>query len=78
MSFVARLFSEDDGKPSFSRIISAVTIGFALGWITFIVSINGSIPDLAGLSLFVGAVTAATYGVNKAADAVAGIRSSKI
>ena len=61
-------FSESDGTPSFSRVATAVIVGFSMGWVTALVRVNHQLPDFGGLVLLIGAL----YGVNKVSAAVAG------
>lgn len=61
------VFSESDGTPSFSRVATAVIVGFAMGWITALVRVNHQLPDFGGLVLLIGTL----YGVNKVSAAVA-------
>jgi len=53
------------GKPSFSRIATAVVISFGCGWVTAIVRYTHVLPDFAGLIGFIGV----PYGINKASAA---------
>ena len=62
------VFSESDGTPSFSRVATAVIVGFSMGWVTALVRVNHQLPDFGGLVLLIGAL----YGVNKVSAAVAG------
>lgn len=59
--FLKGVFSEADGTPSFSRIATAILVGFACGWVTHIVWHKHEMPDLLGLSAFITVL----YGVNK-------------
>ena len=59
--FWAWVFCETDGTPSFSRVATAVLVGFACGWVTSIVRLEHKLPDFVGLSLFVTVL----YGANK-------------
>lgn len=65
------LFSETDGKPSFSRIASGGLVVVSIGWITYLVLRNKVFPDFTGLSLFIGIL----YGLNKVAAAVETLKS---
>ena len=65
-NFWRGVFSESDGTPSFSRVATAVIVGFSMGWITALVRMNRQLPDFGGLVLLIGVL----YGVNKAAGAV--------
>ena len=65
-NFWRGVFSEPDGTPSFSRVATAVIVGFAVGWVTALVRTNHQLPDFGGLVLLIGAL----YGVNKFAGAV--------
>lgn len=60
------VFCEPDGTPSFSRVGTAVLIGFAMGWVTSIVTKTHALPDFAGLSLFISVL----YGANKFSTAL--------
>ena len=59
--FWRSVFSESDGTPSFSRVATAVIVGFSMGWVTALVRLNHQLPDFGGLVMLVGAL----YGVNK-------------
>lgn len=59
--FFQGIFS-DNGVPSFSRVASAVALGFACGWVTHLVVKNNSLPDFMGLCMFIGVF----YGTNVA------------
>ncbi len=56
------VFSETDGTPSFSRVATGFIVAFSLGWVTHLVWHNHSLPDFAGLALFIGTL----YGANVA------------
>ena len=60
------VFSEADGTPSFSRVATAVIVGFSMGWVTALVRLNHQLPDFGGLVLLIGAL----YGVNKFSGAI--------
>jgi len=60
------VFSESDGTPSFSRVATAVIVGFSMGWVTALVRMNHQLPDFGGLVLLIGAL----YGVNKFSGAI--------
>lgn len=64
--FVRGLFSESDGTPSFSRFATGFLVMFAAGWVSHLVWHNHSLPDFAGLALFIGAL----YGTNKFSSAL--------
>jgi hypothetical protein len=59
--FWAWVFCENDGTPSFSRVGTAVILAFACGWISAVVRWTHSLPEFAGVSLFVTIL----YGANK-------------
>ena len=59
--FWTRVFCETDGTPSFARVGSGVLIGFECGWVTHVVMHSHTLPDFAGLAMFVTVL----YGVNK-------------
>lgn len=58
--FMAGVFTDDNGRPSFSRIGTGMAIAFACGWITDIVRHTHALPDFGGVSLFI----ATLYGLN--------------
>lgn len=64
--FFKGIFCETDGTPSFARIASGVITAFACGWITSLVARNHALPDLGGLTAFVGTI----YGLNKLSTAL--------
>lgn len=70
-------FSEADGTPSSSRILSAFLTVMASGWVSLIVwahikhPYEPILPDLAGLAFFIGV----PYGINKGNDAIGKIVS---
>jgi hypothetical protein len=70
---VKGFFSEADGKPSFSRVATAVLIAFSLVWVTRLVEHNHALPDFTGLCFFIGTL----YGLNKAAAAASAIGQNK-
>lgn len=61
MNFWRGVFS-DGNQPSFSRVATALIVAFSCGWVSHIVWHNHSLPDFAGLALFVGTL----YGLNRA------------
>jgi ABC-type uncharacterized transport system permease subunit len=65
--FWRSVFSESDGTPSFSRVATAVIVGFSMGWVTALVRLNHQLPDFGGLVLLIGTL----YGVNKVSGAFA-------
>lgn len=72
-SFWKPVFSESDGTPSFSRIVSALVTTFALGWVTAIVwshikaHTEPILPDFGGLAMFISIF----YGLNVGSRAIA-------
>ena len=75
--FFERMFTEDDGKPSFSRFFLGMTIGFANLWVTMLVFSKGLMPDLLGLAAYLGSIGTITYGYNQAKAAVQAVMTSK-
>jgi len=65
-NFWRSVFSEPDGTPSFSRVATAVIVGFSMGWVTALVRLNHQLPDFGGLVLLIGTL----YGVNKFSGAI--------
>lgn len=70
--WLARLFQEADGKPSWGRLGSATTLGFALFWVTRLVDHNHALPDLGGLSLLIGTL----YGLSAAKATVGALNGN--
>jgi len=64
-AFMAGVFSEKDGTPSFSRIGAGMALAFMCGWITDIVRHTHALPDFGGAALFISTL----YGLNLAAKA---------
>jgi len=56
------LFSEPEGKISWGRVGSGITLGFVLWWVTSLVGKNHVLPDLLGPSAFIGTL----YGLSAA------------
>lgn len=65
------VFSEADGTPSFSRIGTGMLLCFACGWVTHLVFHNHTLPEFAGLAMFVGVL----YGLNQAQKAATNLGS---
>ena len=61
---------DSSGAYSFGRVGSLIGLLFALTWVTFVVYKKESIPDLGGVSLFIGTL----YGLSKAGDTIAAIK----
>lgn len=55
-----RAFS-DNGEPSSSRLLTAIVVAFACGWVTAIVKHTHQLPEFGGISLFIGSL----YGLNR-------------
>ena len=70
--FLQQLFSES-GEASFSRLGAFVGLGFACGWITYLVFHNHVLPSMEGLTLFI----AALYGLGKANETLQRILGNK-
>jgi len=64
--FWAWTFSEADGTPSFSRVITVPIVFFALGWVTHIVWKTGALPDFMGLIAFISAIYLGGRGITGA------------
>jgi len=67
LNFWRGVFSDGD-QPSFSRVASGLIVAFSCGWVSHIVWHNHSLPDFAGLALFIGTL----YGLNRATAALQG------
>jgi hypothetical protein len=61
--FIMGVFS-DSGQPSFSRVATGLIVAFSCGWVTHIVWHSHTLPDFAGLALFIGTL----YGANIAGN----------
>ena len=48
LKFLKSTFSEADGSASASRVLAGSTILATLGWVTYLVFLNHSLPDLGG------------------------------
>lgn len=64
VAFVREVLSEN-GVGSYSRIASCIITLCTCGWITFLVIVNHTLPDLGGATLFLSGGVGAHYGVNK-------------
>ncbi len=70
--FLQQLFSES-GQASFSRLGAFVALGFACGWITYLVLRTHILPSLEGLTFFI----AALYGLGKANETLQRLLGNK-
>jgi hypothetical protein len=70
--FLQQLLSES-GEASFGRLGALVALGFACGWITYLVLHTHVLPSLEGLTFFI----AALYGLGKANETLQRIMGSK-
>jgi hypothetical protein len=61
-AFMAGVFTDDNGRPSFSRIGAGLALAFVCGWITEIVRHTHALPEFGGVALFIGTL----YGLNVA------------
>ena len=66
MKWLKSIFSEEDGKGSFSRVSTFVLVVSAVCWVTHLVHHNNALPDFTGLSIFI----ATLYGVNTVRNAL--------
>jgi len=73
LGFAKSIFSEPDGKASFTRIATAFLILAALIWVTRLVWQNHALPDFGGLTLFITTL----YGLNKAGALATTITENK-
>jgi hypothetical protein len=60
-TFIKEIFNEENGKTSFARIGSFLSLLAGVGWVSYLVYKNHVLPDLSGISLFIGV----PYGTNK-------------
>lgn len=65
------IFTEQDGKPSFSRIFLGLFILCAIAWVWYLIIKNNAMPDLGGLAGLLTAVGTVTYGYNQVKNIVA-------
>jgi hypothetical protein len=70
--FLQQLLSES-GEASFSRLGALVALGFACGWITYLVLHTHVLPSVEGLTFFV----AALYGLGKANETLQRLMGGK-
>ncbi len=63
--FLKQLFSES-GEASFSRTGSFLALGISCVWVTYIVWTTRALPNLEGLTLFIGTL----YGLGKTGETV--------
>lgn len=62
---VLEMFTEDNGKLSLSRVLSALVVLAPIVWVSYIVFYKGlPLPDLTGPAVFVGG-GATHYGLGK-------------
>jgi len=61
-SFVAGVFTDDNGRPSFSRVGAGMALAFVCGWVSCVVRVTHALPDFGGAALFIGTL----YGINTA------------
>jgi hypothetical protein len=77
LKFLHSTFSEADGSASASRVLAGATVVSTLGWVTYLVLLKHSLPDLGGASMFVTA-GGSLYGVNKLSVAIKGSGDVKV
>lgn len=65
MKFADLFEGDEEGKPSFSRVMAAMVVSFTMVWCSYTVYKTQTIPDLLG----VAALLAATYGANRIGEA---------
>lgn len=65
MSFLAGMFSEPTGEPSFSRVASGLVLFASLGWISYVVFKNHGLPDFTGVTAYSTYLLGSLYGINK-------------
>ena len=67
--FWKHVLRESDGTPSASRLLTAGLVLATIMWVTFLVSRNHSMPDMAPVGIFLSSTAVSLYGVNKMATA---------
>lgn len=65
--FIKNLFSES-GEASFGRFGAFLALLASISWVSWVVYKNSAIPDLGGVSLFIGTL----YGLSKGLSALKG------
>lgn len=65
MNFIKEIFSPN-GSVSWSRVGSFLALISSISWVSWVVWKNSSIPDLAGITLFVTSL----YGLGKLGETV--------
>lgn len=68
--YMAGFLRDDDGSPSFSRMGTAIILGFECYWTSQIVRDTHHLPDFGGLAMFLSALMA----VNRADNVAGAIR----
>ncbi len=70
--FLKQLFSES-GEASFSRTGSFMALALACGWVSYIVWKTHALPNLQGLTMFIGTL----YGLGKTGETVQRVMGKK-
>ena len=77
MSFFKDVFSEDDGRGSYSRIAAGAIVLSTICWVTYVTLRTHIIPDLTGPLSFMCTGTAVHYGTNKASDIISAFKGKQ-
>lgn len=64
IAFLRELF-QDDGRADIGKVCLAVCTTAVIAWVTYLVHKNGSMPDLSGPSVFLGASGTVHYASSK-------------
>jgi len=73
--FLREVYSEG-GQGSYSRFVGGSIVFAVLGWVTYLVFKNHTMPDLGGPSMFIAAGGATHYMTNKASDIIDSIKGN--
>ena len=64
LAFAKTTFSEPDGTGSASRVLAGLTILANICWVSWLVLHTGTLPELSGSALYIGA-SFSGYAANK-------------
>lgn len=67
LSFLKTVLSED-GQGSYSRFAGFLIVVATLGWITYLIIMTKTMPDLTGPTAFITVSSGSHYLTNKASD----------
>jgi hypothetical protein len=73
LAFAKSVFS-DGGAGSLSRCGSGFILVSTVGWVSYLVIKNGTMPDLTGPAIFMTAGVGSLYGTNKLPEMLSAAR----